>query len=135
MKVWGSSLMVGGFMREDETKILIRCPDRLNFDGYMDVLNKEMLPTYGHKDIFQWDNAQYHKSRVVSYFMNNCRICCLSEWQLQSPNLYIIVIWFKSQCCKSVVKLWRTCEDKLIQIHIEKIYKCIKTYLGVLKRS
>jgi len=40
MKFGGRSVMVWGAMKEDRTKIVTRCSDRLNFNGYMDVLNK-----------------------------------------------------------------------------------------------
>ena len=52
IKFWGGSVMVWGAIKEDGTKIFIRCPDRLNSKVCMGVLNKELLPIYGHKDIF-----------------------------------------------------------------------------------
>ena len=83
-----------GSHKKDGSKIIIRCPDRLNSNGYMDVFNKRPLPTYGRNDIFQQDNAPCHKFRVVSSFMDNCGICCLSDWSFQSPDLNIIeTLW------------------------------------------
>ena len=60
--------MIWAAIKEDRTKILVRYTVRLNSYGYMDVLNKRMLPIY---DIFQDGNAPCHKSRVVSSFMDN----------------------------------------------------------------
>jgi len=83
--------MVWGAIKEDGTKILIRCPDRLNFNDHM---NKGLLPIYDRNDIFQQDNTLCHKFRVVSSFMDNCGICCLSDWSLQTPDLNIIeALW------------------------------------------
>ena len=126
MKFWGGSVMVWGAIKEDGTKILIRCPDRLNSNGYMDVLNKELLPVYDRNDIFQQGNAPCHISRVVSFFMNNCGICCLIDWPLHSPNLNIIVALLSDlkgsvASCSPVTieELWRTCEDKWAQTPIK----------------
>ena len=63
--------MVWGAIKEDGTKVLIRCPDRLNANGYNDVLKKGLLQIYGRNDIFQQDNTPCHKSKVVSSFMGN----------------------------------------------------------------
>jgi len=73
--------MVWGAIKKDGTKILIRFPDPLNSNGYMDMLNKGLLPIYDRNDIFQQDNVPCHKSRVVSSIMDNFGICCLSAWQ------------------------------------------------------
>ena len=62
----------------------------MNVNGYNDVLKKGLLQIYGRNVIFQQDNALCHKSRVVSSFMNNYGICCLSDWPPQSPDLNII---------------------------------------------
>jgi len=94
MKFGCGSVIVWGAIKEDWTKILIRYPDRLNFNGYMNALNKGLLPIYDRNDIFQNDNASCHKSRVVSFFMDNCGTCCLSDWPLQSPDLNMIqALW------------------------------------------
>jgi len=39
MKFGGGSVMVWGAIKKDGTKILIRCPDQLNSNGYMNVLD------------------------------------------------------------------------------------------------
>jgi len=116
--------------KEDGTKIIIRCPDRLNSNAYMDVLNKGVLPIQYRNDIFQQHNAPCHKSRVVSSFMDNFGICCFNDWPPQSPDLNIIeALWSDlrgsvSKCRLATIKeLWRTCEDKLAQIPVKKIKK------------
>ena len=114
-------------LKENGTQILIRCLDRLNYNGYMDVLNKELLQIYDRNDIFQRDNALCHKYRVVSSFMDNCGIICLSDWPHQSPDLNIIETLFTDlngsvfKCRPATIEeLWRTCEDKWVQIPVEK---------------
>jgi len=47
MKFGSGSLIVYTAIKEDWTKILVRFPGWLNSYGFMDVLNKGMLPIYG----------------------------------------------------------------------------------------
>ena len=75
MKFGDVSLMLWGAIKEDGTKVLIICPNRLNANGYNDLLKKGLLQIYDRNDIFQQD-----KSRVISSFMENYGICCLSDW-------------------------------------------------------
>jgi len=71
MKFGGGGVLLWGAIEEDGTKILIKCPDRLNFNGYIDVLNKGLLSIYDRNDIFKQDNAPCHKLRVASSFIDN----------------------------------------------------------------
>jgi len=51
IKFGGKSLIVWGAIKEDGTKILIRCPDWMNSEGYVEVLQKELLPIYEQQKI------------------------------------------------------------------------------------
>ena len=46
--------MVWGAIKADGTRILIRCPDRMNSIGYEEILKKGLLPIYevGQKFIY-----------------------------------------------------------------------------------
>ena len=77
--------MLWGAIKEDGTRILVRCPERLK-----KVLRKGFLPMYESHDIFQQDNAPCHKSRAVSSFVDNYGICCISDWPPQPPDLNIV---------------------------------------------
>ena len=82
--------MVWGAIEADGTRILIRCPDCMNFIRYEEVLKKGLLPIYEAHNIFQQDDAQCHKSKVVPSFLDKAMICVLSDWLAQSPDLNII---------------------------------------------
>ena len=69
VKFGDSSLMVWKAIKEDGTRILIRCPDRMNSASYEDVLKKGLLPMYDPQNIFQQDGAPCHKSRLVTSFL------------------------------------------------------------------
>jgi len=61
VKYSGKSLMVLGAIKEDDIKVLIRCPDRMNSVGYEDVLKRGLLPIYETHDNFQQDGDPCHK--------------------------------------------------------------------------
>ena len=62
--------MVWGAIKEDVTRILIGCPDRMNSTGYAEVFQKGFLPIYEQQNIFQQDGAPCHKSGFVSSFLD-----------------------------------------------------------------
>ena len=82
--------MVCGAIKEDRTRILIRCPDRMNLVRYEDVLKRDLLPIYKAHNIFQQDGASCHKSRLVTSFLNNSKICMLGDWPPVSSDINII---------------------------------------------
>ena len=82
--------MIWRAIKEDGSRILIRCPHRMNSVGYKDVLKKGLLPIYEAHNIFQHDSALCHTSCFISSFMEKKSICLLSDWPSQSPDLSII---------------------------------------------
>ena len=79
-----------GRIKADGTRILIRCPDRMNSIEYEEVLKKGLLPIYKAYNTYQQDGALCHKSKIVSSFLDKATICVLSDWPAQSPDLNII---------------------------------------------
>ena len=62
--------------------------------------------------------------------MDNCAMSCLSDWPPQSPDSNNIeASWsdLKGSVAKcmpaTIEELWKTCEDKQVQITVEKIKK------------
>ena len=82
--------MVWGAIKADGTRILIRCPDRMNSIGYEKVLKKGFLPIYEAHNTIQQDGVPCHKSKVFFSFLDKAMICVLSDWLAQSPDLNII---------------------------------------------
>ena len=80
VKFGGKSIIVWSAIKVDGIRILIRCPDRMNSNGYEEVLKKGLLPIYDSHNAFQQDGAHCHKSKVVSSFLNKAMICVLSDW-------------------------------------------------------
>lgn len=128
VKFGGKSLMVWGAIKEDGTRVLIRCPDRVNSFAYKDVLSKGLLPIYGAQNIFQQDGAPCHKSRLVSSFLDKKKICVLSDWPAQSPDMNIIEpLWadLKARVAKcrpaNIEALWMISEEQWAMIPTTKI--------------
>ena len=71
--------MVWEAIKEDSTRIFIRCPDQMNSDDYEEVPKKELLPMYDTRNIFQQAGAPCHKSRLMTTFLDKAKICVLSD--------------------------------------------------------
>ena len=82
--------MVWGVIKEDGTRIPVRCPDRMNFAAYEEVLKKGLLLMYNPRNIFQQDKAPCHKSKLGTTFLDKEKICVFSEWPAQSTDLNAI---------------------------------------------
>lgn len=128
VKFGGKSLMVWGAIKGDGTRVLIRCPDRMNSEAYKDVLKRGLLPIYEAQNIFQQDGAPCHKSKMVSSFLDKKKICVLSDWPAQSPDLNIIEpLWndLKARVAKyrpeNIEALWKISEEQWAMIPTNKI--------------
>ena len=120
--------MVWGTIKADGTRILIRCPDRMNSIIYEEVLKKGLLTIYEAHNIFQQDGVSCHKSKVVSFFLDKAMICVLSDWPAQSPDLDIIKpLWSELKTrvssCKpvNIEAPWRACEEQWVKIPVPNI--------------
>ena len=105
-----------------------RCPDRVDFVVYENVLKKGLLPKYKAQNMFQQDGDPCHKSRLVSSFLYKSKICVLIDWPGQSPNLNVIdpfLAGLKPRCasCMSdnITILWMTSKDPWVMIPALKI--------------
>ena len=113
----GVSLMVWGAILGDGSRILIKCPPRLDSVGYQGVIKIGLRKMYESDVLFLQDGAPCHRSKSTLTFLEREKVCYISDWPAQSPDLNIIEnLWahLKSElakhCPKSSDELWNTLE-------------------------
>lgn len=137
------SLMYWGAIRYDGRKMLIKCPNHLNSDGYIKILKKYAKKMHHQDIIFQQDNAPIHKSKKTKDFLQTVDWETL-DWPAYSPdinpieNLWAIikkrlgsqtVTW--ENLDQKVREIWDSIEPEIIQNlydsmpnRIKKVIQC-----------
>jgi hypothetical protein len=122
-KYGGVHIMVWGAIKGDGSRILVRCPRRLNSTAYQDVLAAGLFHIYDSESVFVQDNAPCHKSESTMKYLEKKHICLLSDWPPQSPDINIIEnLWsiLKSKVDKrspkSTSELWKAVEEEFYSI-------------------
>ena len=83
-------IMIWGAIKDDGSRILVRCPRRLNSTAYQDVLDARLFQIYDSDSVYVQDNASCHKSESTMKYLEKQQICLLSNWPPQSPDINII---------------------------------------------
>jgi len=124
-KYGGLHIIVWGTIKGDGSRILVRCPRRLNSTAYQNVLVAGLFQVYDSNSIFVQDNAPYHKSELTMKYLEKKHICILSDLPHQSPDINIIEnLWsiLKSKVDKrspkSTSELWKSIEEKFYSISL-----------------
>jgi len=122
-KYAGASIMVWGAIKGDGTRILVRCPKRLNARAYQEVLESGLPQLYDPDCVFVQDNAPCHKSRTTLDYLDMKGVCLLTDWPAQSPDINIIEnLWsiLKAKVCRTQPKsegdLWKAIQKEFNDI-------------------
>ena len=110
------SLMFWGAIRSDGRKLLVKCPNKLNAVGYLEIL-KIYEKRHFLDLIFQQDNALVHKSKIIGNFFQENEWEVL-EWPAYSADLNPIEkLWaiLKQRLRKQTV-FWENLEEKVYEI-------------------
>ena len=130
MKYGGYSIMLWGAIKGDGSRVLIKCPRTLNSSGYQTVLDEGLTPLYDASNIFMQDNAPCHKSASTLAYLERKKVCLLSDWPPQSPDLNIIEnLWAQlkrkvsERFPRNSSELWNFAKEEWYNIHNDAIYK------------
>lgn len=144
-KYGGRSFMVWGAINGEGQKVLIRCPDIMDSYGYQSVLEKGLSVIYDSENVFMQDGAPCHRSISTIKYIENKKVCLLSDWPAQSPDINIIEnLWsiLKSRVQKhnasSIDDLWRICQIEWEKISVEEIsnlYNSIPRRLALVMKA
>jgi len=80
-----------GAILRDETRTIVRYPLRLNSDAYQRFMKMDIREMYKEDNIFMYDGAPCHRSKHTMAYLDRKKVCILSDWPLQSPDLNPIV--------------------------------------------
>lgn len=134
------SILIWGAIRGDGERILIRCPIRLDSSAYQLVLEEGLQDMYVDNSCFMQDGAPCHTSRSTMLYLEQKKICLLSDWPPQSPDINIIEnIWsilktkvskFKIKSSEDLwnvtLKVWNEIPTKTINDLYESIPRRLK---------
>ena len=87
VKYGGFSILVWGAIKGDGSRMLIRCPIRLDSVSYQAVLDNGLKDLLDKNSIFMHDGAPCHRSLSTAKYLESRKICVLSDWPPQSPDL------------------------------------------------
>ena len=117
------SPMFWGAIRSDGRKLLVKCPNKLNVVGYLEILKIYEKKMHFLDLIFQQDNAPVHKSKIIGNFFQENEWEVL-EWPAYSPDLNPIEnLWaILKQRLRKQTFFWENLEEKVYEIwnEIEK---------------
>lgn len=145
VKYNGFSVHIWGAIWGDGFRSIIKCPQRLNSQGYQSVIEEGLIPFYKPYNIFQQDGATCHTSKTTIDYIDSQNVLNLSDWPPTSPDLSIIEnVWafLKDKVGKRKAKncdeLWQIIQDewnKIPSSYIENLYESIPRRLKMIQRN
>ena len=110
------SLMFCSAKRSDGRILLVKCSNKLNAVGNLEILKNHEEKTHFMDFIFEHDNAPVQKSKIIGIFFQENEWKNL-EWLPFNPDLNTIEILFailKQRLLKHTV-LWENLEEKCMK--------------------
>ena len=79
IKYGGYAIRLWGAIKDDRSRALVKCPIKLNYEAYQNVLDASLVKLYDSSDIFMQDNAPCHKSASRLAYLGQKKMCLLSD--------------------------------------------------------
>jgi len=134
VKYGGISILCWGAILGDGTRTIVRCPPRLNSEAYQDVLDVGIRDMYKEDNIFMHDGAPCHRSRQTKAYLDRKKVCVLSDWPSQSPDLNPIEnLWATLK--KNVSRRHASNKEELWHVIVEEWHKVPNNSILSLYRS
>jgi len=73
------SILIWWAIKDDDSKIIIRCPTRLDSTAYEEVLEEDLKDMHADDSFFMQDGAPCHTSLSTMLYLKNKKICLLSD--------------------------------------------------------
>ena len=142
VKYGGKSILVWGAIKADGTRILLRCPPILNSSSYQGVLDEGLRVMYDNESVLMHDGAPCHRSHATEVYLERKKICYISDWPPQSPDLNVIEnMWsilktnVNRRFPRTVDDLWKVAEEEWYRIddsYIDNLYRSIPRRLDTV---
>jgi len=144
VKFGGRSLLLWGAIKEDGSRILLRCPKIMNSAAYQSVLNEGLPDIYSRHSVLMHDGAPCHRSMSTKLYLERKKICYISDWPSQSPDLNIIEnMWavlkrnVSQRFPHTIEELWEVAKKEWYAIdnaYIRKLYASIPRRLNAVRK-
>jgi len=138
------SLLLWGAIKEDGSRILLRCSSVMNSSAYQSILDEELRDIYGRDSVLMHDGAPCHRSVSTQLYLERKKICYISDWPPQSPDFNIIEnMWsvLKRNVAKrfshTIEELWEVATKewyRIDDVYIKNVYVSFPRRLDVVRK-
>ena len=81
--------MIWGAIKSDGSRFIAKCPSKVDAAAYSDILKDSFFLLYKKDNVLIMDNAPIHKAKASLKLLEDNKICYISDWSAQSPDLNI----------------------------------------------
>jgi len=140
VKFGGRSLLLWGAIKEDGSRILLRCPSVMNSRAYQSILDEGLRDIYGRDSVLMHDGAPYHRSISTQLYLDRKKICYISDWHPQSPDLNMWSVLKRNVAKRfpnTIEELWEVATKewyRIDDVYIKNLYASIPRLLDVVKK-
>jgi len=113
---------------------LIKCPPRLGSQEYQQILEQGIPLLYTPQMVFMQDGAPCHRSHSTMGYLDKKKVCLLSDWPAQSPDMNIIEnMW--AELKKKIAKHTPISKNELWDVVQREWYAIPDDYVRTLYQS